>query len=122
MNTNPRELKSLTTKDGKVPFDEWFDSLRDAKAVAAILRRLDRAENGNLGDVAPVGDGVSEMRIDYGPGYRVYFVDLGSKIVILIGGGTKKSQSSDITKATDLWKEYENDIKSNTGDAGQETA
>jgi putative addiction module killer protein len=80
-------------------FASWFVNLRDRKAKARVQVRIDRMEVGNFGDVAPVGQGVSEMRIAYGPGYRVYFVQKGPIIVILLCGGDKSSQSSDIIKA-----------------------
>jgi putative addiction module killer protein len=80
-------------------FANWFANLRDRKAKARVQVRIDRMEVGNFGDVAPVGQGISEMRIAYGPGYRVYFVQKGPIIVILLCGGDKSSQSSDIIKA-----------------------
>lgn len=83
-------------------FAEWFASLRDARARAAINARLRRVELGNLGDCAPVGEGVSELRIHYGPGYRVYFVQRGLEVVILLVGGDKSSQSKDIRRAQEI--------------------
>ncbi len=80
-------------------FSTWLAGLRDERARARILKRLDRARNGNLGDVAPVGNGVSEMRIHYGPGYRLYFVQVGSQLVVLLCGGDKSSQDGDIAEA-----------------------
>lgn len=80
-------------------FTVWLAGLRDARARSRIIKRIERAAMGNLGDVAPVGDGVSEMRIFYGPGYRVYFVQLGDKLTILLCGGDKSSQSKDIAAA-----------------------
>ena len=79
-------------------FANWFDSLRDHRAKARIQARIDRLELGHFGDVAPVGEGVSELRIFYGPGYRVYFVKRGLVIVILLSGGDKSTQDSDIAK------------------------
>lgn len=78
-------------------FSTWLAGLRDERARARILKRL--ARNGNLGDVAPVGNGVSEMRIHYGPGYRLYFVQVGSQLVVLLCGGDKSSQDGDIAEA-----------------------
>ncbi|WP_441228767.1 type II toxin-antitoxin system RelE/ParE family toxin [Tardiphaga sp. 20_F10_N6_6] len=83
-------------------FSIWLKNLRDIRARAKILSRIDRLELGNPGDVAPVGDGVSEMRIHYGPGYRVYFVRRGDELIILLCGGDKSSQSADIAAAKQL--------------------
>lgn len=83
-------------------FATWLAGLRDERARARILKRLDRAGQGNLGDVAPVGGGVSEMRIFYGPGYRVYFVQRGSELIVLLCGGDKSSQAADIEEAKAL--------------------
>lgn len=83
-------------------FTEWFASLRDRQARARIQTRIDRAEIGNFGDCNPVGSGVSEMRIHYGPGYRVYFVQRGKALIILLAGGDKQTQSTDITTAIEL--------------------
>ncbi|OQX00418.1 MAG: addiction module protein [Desulfobacteraceae bacterium IS3] len=80
-------------------FDEWLSKLRDAKGKARILARIRSAEHGNLGDTEPVGEGVSEMRIHYGPGYRVYFRKKGNELIILLSGGDKSSQNRDIRKA-----------------------
>jgi len=83
-------------------FDQWFERLRDRKAAARVQARIDRAEAGNLGDCKPVGGGVSEMRIDHGPGYRVYFVQRGHEFIILLAGGEKGSQAKDIEAAKAL--------------------
>ena len=88
-------------------FASWFANLRDRKAKALVQVRIDRMEVGNFGDVAPVGQGISEMRIAYGPGYRVYFVQKGPIIVILLCGGDKSSQSSDIIKAKAIANQLE---------------
>jgi len=80
-------------------FDIWYDGLRDVRAKAAIKVRMRRAEEGNFGDCEPVGEGVSEMRIHYGPGYRVYFTRTGLEVVILLAGGDKSTQAKDIRKA-----------------------
>ena len=86
-------------------FQKWFRDLRDLRARAQIIRRIERAQVGNLGDVEPVGDGVSEMRIHYGPGYRVYFLQRGQDIIFLLSGGDKTSQRRDISAAIRLSKE-----------------
>ena len=83
-------------------FAKWIDGLQDIRARARILVRIERLAAGNPGDVKPVGEGVSEMRINYGPGYRVYFNKIGQKVVILLAGGDKKTQSKDIKTAIRL--------------------
>jgi putative addiction module killer protein len=87
-------------------FEVWHDSVKDLRAKVAIARRIERAENGNLGDVKPVGAGVSEMRMDMGTGYRVYFTMREKIMVILLARGTKSSQQTDIKKAIELAKEF----------------
>ena len=88
-------------------FSAWFEGLRDIRARAQIIRRIERAQAGNLGDVAPIGEGLSEMRIHYGPGYRLYFVMRGNELVILLCGGDKGSQKSDIRDAREIAKELD---------------
>jgi putative addiction module killer protein len=83
-------------------FSRWLDRLKDPKAKAKVLVRITRLSAGIPGDVKPVGKGVSEMRIPYGPGYRVYFVQQGDRLVILLAGGSKKTQSKDIQTAITL--------------------
>jgi putative addiction module killer protein len=83
-------------------FAKWIDGLQDIRARARILVRIERLSTGNPGDVKPVGEGVSEMRIDYAPGYRMYFKKIGQKTVILLAGGDKNSQSRDIKTALRL--------------------
>ena len=83
-------------------FAKWIDNLRDVQAKARVLVRIERLASGNAGDVKPVGEGISEMRIDYGPGYRVYFTKRGSELIILLAGGDKGSQSADIKVAIRL--------------------
>ena len=80
-------------------FVGWLDNLRDSRAKARIIARLDRMEMGNFGDIRPVGGGVNELRIHYGPGYRVYFVQRGPVVVVLLCGGDKRTQQADIAKA-----------------------
>jgi putative addiction module killer protein len=89
-------------------FSDWLRKLRDEKARSRILIRIRRLSLGNFGDVKPVGNGVSELRIDYGPGYRVYLQQRGSALVLLLAGGSKKTQQADIAKAKKLAKEWAN--------------
>lgn len=92
-------MHTILTTEG---FDAWFAGLRDKLAEKRIQARIRRAEFGNFGDCEPVGEGVSEMRIHYGPGYRVYFMRRGLEIVILLAGGDKSTQSKDIKSALEL--------------------
>lgn len=86
--------------------DEWLTNLRDSKALAKILTRIQRLELGNAGDVRPVGAGVSEMRIDHGPGYRVYYKRSGNALILLLCGGDKSTQDKDIQRAQELAGEF----------------
>ena len=92
-------MKAIHTTEN---FDGWFAGLRDKQVARRIQARIDRAEDGNCGDCEPVGEGISEMRIHYGPGYRVYFTQRGMEIVILLAGGDKSTQSKDIKTALEL--------------------
>jgi len=83
-------------------YSEWFNALHDRQARARINARIRRLSLGNPGDVKPIGEGVSELRIDYGPGYRVYFIQRGLKVVILLAGGDKRTQDKDIQTAREL--------------------
>ena len=83
-------------------FAEWLDSLTDGKTKVRLIRRLEKAELGNLGDISPVGDGVSEMREHFGPGWRMYFVQRGEKLIVMLVGGDKSKQSKDIAAAKKL--------------------
>ncbi len=87
-------------------FENWFTALRDANARDRITIRIDRAALGNLGDVAPVGEGVSEMRINYGPGYRLYFMQRGAVLIVLLCGGDKSTQRRDIARAKTIAAEW----------------
>ncbi len=97
-----------TDANGRTPFKEWRLQLRDGKAKTAVERRLFRAEMGNFGDCKPLRDGVWEMRIDVGPGYRMYYAKAGSTIVLLLCGGDKRTQSADIDKACAYFADWRN--------------
>ncbi|MBK1725265.1 addiction module protein [Thiocystis violacea] len=99
------EVAQYETEAGESPFAAWFEGL-EARAAAKVRTALARIETGNFGDVKPVGEGVSERRIDFGPGYRVYFGQDGQKLVILLVGGTKKRQQRDIDQAKTYWHDY----------------
>jgi putative addiction module killer protein len=88
-------------------FTDWMEGLRDARAKARIAQRLDRLARGNPGDAKPVGSGISELRIDYGPGYRVYYCRLGTVLIVLLCGGDKSTQKKDIKVAKQLAKDLE---------------
>ena len=88
-------------------FSDWLSALRDARAKAKILVRIARLAAGNPGDVQPVGKGVSELRINYGPGYRVYYIHRGTRYVLLLAGGDKSTQKNDIAKAKRLAAQYQ---------------
>ncbi len=107
MEPQPREIRNYRTVDERIPFEEWLDSLRDKRARAKIRNRLTRVESGNLGDYRSVGEGVFELRIDYGPGYRVYFGQIGSTIIVILSGGDKSTQEQDILTAREYWRDYE---------------
>ncbi|MGE0421847.1 MAG: type II toxin-antitoxin system RelE/ParE family toxin [Reyranellaceae bacterium] len=99
------ELLEFQTEDGRSPFGLWFAAL-DAEAAAKVTVALTRMSLGNFSSVEPVGSGVSEYKINWGPGYRIYFGKDGDRFVILLVGGTKKRQASDIAKAKGHWADY----------------
>jgi putative addiction module killer protein len=107
VDNKPKSVLVYRTREGRLPFDEWLRDLRDQNTVARVLARIGRIRRGNLGDCKPVGEGVSELRVDYGPGYRVYFGQKGSTLVILLCGGDKRTQQRDIRLAQDYWNDYE---------------
>jgi putative addiction module killer protein len=91
-------------------FDDWMSALRDPVAKSKIIVRIHAMEGGHLGDWKPIGDGVSELRVHSGPGYRVYFGRRGTQIYLLLCGGVKTGQSRDIARAKALWRELEHDL------------
>ena len=106
IQTFPYEIDYYKTPEGKAPFKEWLEALRDVNGRAKIRIRLDRARLGNLGDHKPVDEGVWELRIDYGPGYRVYFAKEGSRLVLLLIGGDKSTQKRDIVQAASYLQDH----------------
>lgn len=104
------ELRYYQTVAGAQPFVEWIERLGDARARARIQARLARVAAGNFGDAQPVGEGVMELRVDWGPGYRVYFARVGQIVVLLLCGGDKRTQRKDIDRA----KAYFDDFKART--------
>jgi len=103
------EIITYTTKDGRRPFSEWLQKLKDLDAKKNILRRIQRMELGNFGDYKSLREGIFELRIDTGPGYRVYYTHRGKEIVLLLLGGDKRKQEADINKAI----EYNEELKRN---------
>lgn len=101
------EIRHYLTDSGVDPFQQWLDELKDLKARVAIQRRVDRSVNANFGDHKFCQDGVWELRIDFGPGYRVYYAQAGLTVVLLLCGGSKRDQSADIKQAVRYWREYQ---------------
>jgi putative addiction module killer protein len=99
------EIREYIDQEGSSPYAKWFNRL-NAQAAAKVVTALVRIEQGNMSNTKSVGSGVFECRIDFGPGYRVYFGKDGNTLIILLGGGTKKRQQNDIQKAWKIWKDY----------------
>ncbi|MEA5514765.1 type II toxin-antitoxin system RelE/ParE family toxin [Nodularia sp. UHCC 0506] len=106
MVVEPKDVQRYITSDGRVPFAEWFDALRDTKAKSIIDKRLNRVSLGNLGDYRSVGQGVYELKIDFGPGYRIYFGQIGTIIILILCGGDKSTQNQDIRKSIEYLQDY----------------
>lgn len=104
--TQQKQLEIYETIDGKKPFIEWLDSVKDKSVRYRIKERLDRISLGNLGDHKVVRDGVSELRFTFGAGYRVYYAEENNKIILLLCGGDKSSQKQDIKEAVAYWQDY----------------
>ena len=100
------KIRIYTDTEGHAPFEYWLEALPDRIARAKIRARVARVESGNFGDCKLLRDGVSEMRIDYGPGYRVYFMRRGFALVILLAGGNKSTQDADIARAITIAQEW----------------
>jgi putative addiction module killer protein len=105
------EIRHYLTASGKNVFAEWSDSLRDVKAEARIAARIARLAAGNFGDCRPLREGVWELRIDWGPGYRVYYAMVGRMCLLLLRGGDKRRQSADIQRAIEYWDDYRRRIE-----------
>lgn len=103
----PVEVREYQTHDGRSPFGAWVQSLRDHRARQRVIARLVRMQAGNRGDWKPVGGGVFELRIDHGPGLRVYCGQDGQTLILLLCGGDKSTQTKDIETAHDYWKDYQ---------------
>jgi putative addiction module killer protein len=101
------DVRLYSTPDGRTPFSEWLELLTDWTTQQRVDARLGRIRGGNLGDHKHLGGGLYELRLDFGPGYRIYFAKLGLRVVILVGGGEKRSQDQDIRKA----REYLQDLR-----------
>ena len=102
----PLQVEVYQTDDGRSPFSEWLRTLRDRAAAARVRVRLTRLRLGNLGDTNSLGGGLHELRLDYGPGYRIYFGQTSDRVVLLLCGGTKQNQSQDIEQARSFWSDY----------------
>lgn len=106
LTIHPRELQIYRTQNGREPFTEWLESINDQRTQNRIQRRVDRLEEGNFGDYKSVGEGVFELRLHFGAGYRVYFGEINNTVVLLLCGGDKSSQTRDIERAKTYWLEY----------------
>lgn len=106
-----QEVRVYARSDGSEPFTEWLRGLRDGATRNRIRQRIARIRLGNFGDVRSVGDGVQELRIHFGPGYRVYFGRVGDAVIILLCGGDKGSQDRDIERAQEYWRDHRSMIQ-----------
>lgn len=103
---DPKQVIFYADENGNEPFQAWINSLRDKQGRRRIIRRLFRVQQGNYGDVKPIGKGLSELRLFFGSGYRVYFGEDAGNIIVILCGGDKDSQGRDIENAKAYWKEY----------------
>lgn len=106
MESQFRQILIYSTAGGKEPLADFMAKLKDRKATAAILTRLNRLESGNFGDCEPIGDGLLELRIHHGSGYRVYLGEDGNRLVVVLCAGRKNTQQNDIRNAKRYWKDY----------------
>jgi putative addiction module killer protein len=107
VSAQPRQIQIYVASNNKAPFEMWLRKLKDRDARARIQTRIARLRLGNLGDCKSVGEGIYELRVDYGPGYRVYFAQVGSIIILLLCGGDKRTQQPDIKKARLYWEDFQ---------------
>jgi putative addiction module killer protein len=107
METGEWQLREYITRAGRNPFGEWLQSIIDKITRARIRTRISRLRLGNFGDCRSVGEGVHELSLDFGAGYRVYYSRVGARLVLLLGGGDKSSQNRDIREAKGHWQEYQ---------------
>jgi putative addiction module killer protein len=105
-HVHPRRLQIYRVPNSSSPFAEWLESIQDKRTQSRIQARLDRLETGNFGDCHPVGEGVFELRLHFGAGYRIYFGEVDNTIVLLLCAGDKSSQTRDIERAKDYWLQY----------------
>jgi len=104
-------LKALVLENGNSPIEAWIKGIRDTQTRQRIQARLDRIERGNLGEYRNIGEGVSEFKMDFGAGYRIYFARTGATLIVLLVGGDKSTQDNDIKTARQLWKDYRDDTE-----------
>jgi len=107
MESLERQIEYYRTTANRVPYWEWHDSLKNVKTQAIVDVRVARLRAGNFGSCKSVGEGVLELKIDYGPGYRVYLSQIGRRVVLLLTGGDKSSQDIDIREAKKFWQDYQ---------------
>ena len=107
MAARPKDVQLYVTEEGKSPFEDWLEGLRDRKARAAIDARIARLRLGLVGNVREVGEGVHELKVDVGQGYRVYFGNVSNVVVLQLCGGDKRTQKADIKRAREFWSDYQ---------------
>ena len=110
MEVRRRKIQFLRSRGGRIPAIDWLNTFTDVRTKAKLTARIERLGEGNFGDFKNVGDGVFELRVHYGPGFRVYFGFHQNQVVIIIYGGDKNTQTKDIKKAKTLWREFENGV------------
>jgi len=103
----PVDVRVYLARNGKAPFERWLEGLKDSTARAKVKARINRLRLGNFGDSKSLGQGVFELRLDFGPGYRLYFGRASNTVVLLLCGGSKKRQQADIEQAKGYWNEYQ---------------